>query len=86
MPPDREPQHGRGTERVRPPRQLRPDDHGSTPDLVWLSDWLAQTPTGPLDRRHGSADHELAALTASASGSGGTGPFKGGLMPSSTPG
>ena len=62
------------------------DDLGSTPNLVWLSDWLAQTPMGPLDRRHGSADHELAALTASASGSGGTGPFKGGLMPSSSPG
>ncbi len=42
------------------------DDLGSTPDLVWLSDWLAQTPMGPLDKRHGSADRELAALIASA--------------------
>ncbi len=42
------------------------DDLGSTPDLVWLSDWLAQTPMGPLDKRHGSADRELVALTASA--------------------
>ena len=39
---------------------------GSTPDLVWLSDWLARTPMGPLHERHGSADRELAALIASA--------------------
>ncbi len=39
---------------------------GGTPDLVWLSDWLAQTPMGPLYKRHGSADRELAALIASA--------------------
>ena len=42
------------------------DDLGSTLNLVWLSDRLAQTPMGPLDRRHGSADRELAALIASA--------------------
>ena len=41
------------------------DDLGSTPDLVWLSDWLAKTPMGPLDKRQGSADRELAALIAS---------------------
>jgi uncharacterized protein DUF6933 len=42
------------------------DDHSSPPDLSGLSDWLAQTPMGPLQKRHGSADRELAALTASA--------------------
>lgn len=42
------------------------DDPGSTPDLGWLSDWLAQTPMGPLDKRHGSADRELAALITPA--------------------
>lgn len=42
------------------------DDPGSTRDLGWLSDWLAQTPMGPLDKRHGSADRELAALITPA--------------------
>ena len=42
------------------------DDLGSTPDLGWLADWLAQTPMGPLHKRHGSANRELAALIASA--------------------
>jgi hypothetical protein len=37
------------------------DRPGST-DLVGLSCWLAQTPMSPLDKRHGSADRELAAL------------------------
>jgi hypothetical protein len=42
------------------------DDLDSTPNLVWLSDRLAQTPMRPLYKRHGSADRELAALIASA--------------------
>jgi hypothetical protein len=42
------------------------NDLRSTPDLVWLSDWLAKTPMGLLDQRHGSADRELAALITSA--------------------
>ena len=64
--PDREPQHGRSTERVCTPRRYAHDDRGSTPNLAWLSDWLAQTPMGPLDKRHGSADRELMALIAPA--------------------
>ena len=35
-----------------------------TPDLAWLSEWLAQTPMGPLSRRSGYPDRELAALVA----------------------
>ena len=37
---------------------------GGTPDLAGLSDWLAQTPMGPLSKRSGSAERELAALVA----------------------
>jgi hypothetical protein len=33
-------------------------------DLVTLSLWLAQTPCGPLERRHGSPARELHALVA----------------------
>lgn len=35
-----------------------------TPDLAGLSDWLAQTPMGPLRDRSGFPDRELAALVA----------------------
>ena len=37
---------------------------GGSPDLEWLEDWLAQTPLGPLHKRHGFPDRELAALVA----------------------
>ena len=37
---------------------------GGLQDLAWLEDWLAQTPMGPLHKRHGSSDRELAALAA----------------------
>lgn len=37
---------------------------GGPPDLAWLEDWLAQTPMGPLHKRHGFPDRELAALLA----------------------
>ena len=37
---------------------------GGTPDLGWLSDWLARTPMGPLRNRSGFPDRELAALVA----------------------
>ena len=37
---------------------------GGPPDLARLEDWLAQTPMGPLHKRHGSPDRELSALTA----------------------
>ena len=39
---------------------------GETPDLARLSDWLAQTPMGPLRDRNGFPDRELAALVARA--------------------
>ena len=39
-------------------------ERGGLPDLAWLEDWLAQTPMGPLHKRHGSPDRELAALVA----------------------
>ena len=37
---------------------------GGTADLAGLSDWLAQIPMGPLSKRSGSPDRELAALVA----------------------
>ncbi len=37
---------------------------GGPPDLAWLEDRLAQTPMGPLHKRHGFPDRELAALVA----------------------
>lgn len=37
---------------------------GGPPDLAWLEDRLAQTPMGPLHKRHGCPDRELAALAA----------------------
>lgn len=39
-------------------------ERGGPSDLAWLDDWLAQTPIGPLHKRHGSPDRELAALVA----------------------
>jgi hypothetical protein len=39
------------------------DDSGAE-DLVALSLWLARTPCGPLERRHGSPDRELHQLVA----------------------
>ena len=39
---------------------------GGPPDLAWLEDRLAQTPTGPLQKRHGFPDRELAALAAAS--------------------
>ena len=62
------------------------EDLGGTPDLVWLSDWLAATPMGPLHKSHGSADRELAALIAAVKDSGGTGPLKRVRLPFSTRG
>ena len=35
-----------------------------TLDLAWLSEWLTQTPMGPLTKRSGSPDRELGALVA----------------------
>lgn len=40
------------------------EPQGGPPDLAWLEDWLAQTPMGPLHKRHGFLDRELAALAA----------------------
>ncbi len=37
---------------------------GGPPDLAWLEDRLAQTPMGPLQKRNGFPDRELAALAA----------------------
>jgi hypothetical protein len=39
-------------------------DRQGSADLLGLSCWLAQTPMSPLDKSHGSADRELAALVA----------------------
>ena len=43
------------------------DDSDGPLDLRVLSRWLAQVPMSPLDKRHGSADRELAALIAARS-------------------
>ena len=37
---------------------------GGQPNLAWLEDWLALTPTGPLNKRPGFPDRELAVLVA----------------------
>jgi hypothetical protein len=51
-------------EYVRLAEHARHSEPG-TPDLLAVSHWLAQVPMSPLDKRHGSADRELAALVAS---------------------
>ena len=51
-PAQRESQHDGRRQRIRPPRQARNARRRGKPDLTRLSDWLAQTPMGPLrDRR-----------------------------------
>ena len=37
-------------------------ERGGPLDFAWLEDWLAQTPMGLLNKRHGSPERELAAL------------------------
>jgi hypothetical protein len=40
-------------------------DRRGVPDRLALAQWLARTPCGPLSKRHGSPDRELAASVAS---------------------
>jgi len=58
---DRQPQRRRHHERVRLPRRCV-SEGGGPPSLLELSVRLAQTPCGPLYKRHLSPDRELTAL------------------------
>ena len=60
---DRQPQRRRHHERVRLPRRCV-SEGGGPPSLLELSVRLAQTPCGPLYKRHLSPDRELTALLA----------------------